>query len=1002
MEESGKPRTNSSEQTRVAGITAILCFVAFIAEIVLLTIFLPRLRQYGSDVLTFGAYCTIGVTAAVMLFGILRSTGKLHGKKYGVVFEFGGPAALFMLLVWVGLRYELSVRPAADFSVPVYFFADGEPPQSINGKLVLYLDEPKMSSIEAGYSSPQRIPAKWNGQMVRYSTEIDGFVSDPSQPLLHLTPNEQQRVKLQRAKAGKTFSVNLRYDIRTGDGIPFGWMYSRENPKGVLAAPISLGQMHSQLALTESGFDDRVSGGLDGAPVASYLVLLTNLAKHPINVTSTSLVVRERRALPKRSVWIWNRKGRLKSEITEASLSATTTQIKLYPKNDEIAQLVEQDVLPLRLNLVHVEEGIYTMAIRAEAEYEGSPLAAESSLETLASPKDAVTSPDSMQILSHAPDPELGRALANLEPDQFSAITAAFENQLAKAEDVRAFVRNKLGIDLKSAAEIEDFFTQTIACSESGLEYLIASLGASESIPYVRKFLATYPDSDKVRFLEITCLFESGDKEAAKQRAAKLIEEDQQSSWGYDARWMIDGDLRDLETALCRTPDDENLIGESIEHWVLHDAGPTLPIIRRSFSRLGEDAQLEIAIAVLRRMQERYYGLEAGPACAQRLAEFSPIFSTIMAFMPEAMFWRIPKPDQATISAKVQNSVSMLLIQLGRFRLATRYASEWSRSDLIERTLWNAYDFASLHKIYASKDYQPKTADSYIFACLVALDREDFPLFDKLIADNHKTFHNQTNLVHFHYNVIKGNFEAAKQQLGYYLMQSDVFGMPRADHEIGDVEKNVMATYTATKWASHAAEKVASATKPYSAIPEFWKLCFGHNNSVFTEWPASFAFENRTAGRNVVWLVLSVLDNLGSDAKELEIVRMPLETCLVFDGKISDSSPTHRGKTLAECRGSIANGSLFFDRGVYGHRLTADQIEASQQFSLALYYYWNCGDAAEALRCVDKALKDDPNFYDALALKAASLACLGDLNRFEKVKRQIGAMNLPVPNFCAL
>jgi tetratricopeptide (TPR) repeat protein len=196
-----------------------------------------------------------------------------------------------------------------------------------------------------------------------------------------------------------------------------------------------------------------------------------------------------------------------------------------------------------------------------------------------------------------------------------------------------------------------------------------------------------------------------------------------------------------------------------------------------------------------------------------------------------------------------------------------------------------------------------------------------------------------------------------------------------------------------------ASEKVASATKSYSAIFGFWRLCFGNNDHLLTEWPAEFSIENRKGGRQVIWLKLSALREIGADVEDLELVRMPLQTCLVLDGKISDGTPTYGGRTLAECRAAIADGTLFFDRGVYGRKLTALQVKASHQYSLALYSYWNCGDAGKALLLLDEALKDDPNFYDALVLKIASHACLGDVAESENIGRQLLAMHLPFPKF---
>lgn len=55
----------------------------------------------------------IGVSAAIFLFGVMRSTARIQGKHWGAAYDFGGPAALFIIVVVGGFYLT---QPAATFN----------------------------------------------------------------------------------------------------------------------------------------------------------------------------------------------------------------------------------------------------------------------------------------------------------------------------------------------------------------------------------------------------------------------------------------------------------------------------------------------------------------------------------------------------------------------------------------------------------------------------------------------------------------------------------------------------------------------------------------------------------------------------------------------------------------------------------------------------------------------------------------------------------------------
>jgi hypothetical protein len=64
----------------------------------------------------------LGMAAALMLFGAMRSTANVQGKHLGVAFDVGGPAALFVLVVAGGF---LLTQPSPSFNAKIRLHYDG-------------------------------------------------------------------------------------------------------------------------------------------------------------------------------------------------------------------------------------------------------------------------------------------------------------------------------------------------------------------------------------------------------------------------------------------------------------------------------------------------------------------------------------------------------------------------------------------------------------------------------------------------------------------------------------------------------------------------------------------------------------------------------------------------------------------------------------------------------------------------------------------------------------
>jgi hypothetical protein len=152
----------------------------------------PRIHQFALGAPVFVVYTVAGLISAVILFGTMRSYGTFKGEKFGTVFEFGGPAAIFCFVLAGGLLFERYGSEPAEFSVSVYVHLKGNKNDLIRkpGELTLFLDEPKVAPVNEGYASPQRIAAKWNGRSVGFSVRIDGYQPVEKDGQIKLTPAE--------------------------------------------------------------------------------------------------------------------------------------------------------------------------------------------------------------------------------------------------------------------------------------------------------------------------------------------------------------------------------------------------------------------------------------------------------------------------------------------------------------------------------------------------------------------------------------------------------------------------------------------------------------------------------------------------------------------------------------------------------------------------------------------------------------------------------------------
>ena len=94
---------------------AVISFVALIVAGVaawFMVVHLDTLARYMAiERAFFVLLVVVALGAAAFLFGAMRSYGSISGDRFGTAFEFGGPAALAVLIILGGMELPSSVKP---------------------------------------------------------------------------------------------------------------------------------------------------------------------------------------------------------------------------------------------------------------------------------------------------------------------------------------------------------------------------------------------------------------------------------------------------------------------------------------------------------------------------------------------------------------------------------------------------------------------------------------------------------------------------------------------------------------------------------------------------------------------------------------------------------------------------------------------------------------------------------------------------------------------------
>ncbi len=172
---------------------ALISLGSFLSAIILIALMVWKaeaLTRFGLvGHLYYAIVVTLGLFAAVFLFGVLHSYASYRGQHLGGVLQLGGPAVVFALVVVGG---KVLVPDTAPFPIAVYVHGPrGEQEVGLlnSGAVVLDLDERIKQQIgDRGQAVFPTVPAKFRNQEVPVSVESEAFETVPQPMRLRLVP----------------------------------------------------------------------------------------------------------------------------------------------------------------------------------------------------------------------------------------------------------------------------------------------------------------------------------------------------------------------------------------------------------------------------------------------------------------------------------------------------------------------------------------------------------------------------------------------------------------------------------------------------------------------------------------------------------------------------------------------------------------------------------------------------------------------------------------------
>ncbi|WP_183560116.1 carboxypeptidase-like regulatory domain-containing protein [Mucilaginibacter sp. SP1R1] len=190
-------------------------FVLFVAAAVILMIFSNKASNLSPQVYFF-LLVFVALIASGFLFGALKAHAKYSGNVYNGTLSLGGPAVIFCLIIYFGLK----LAPTADsFDIKFIVFGDETKNELVSGGLLkVLLNKPDSARIENGVVIFNELPTNLLGKSITAIPAVPGYYRQSQQVTIPVDGRTSIELHLKRQVDSLTVS-GLVVDMK-GQPVP--------------------------------------------------------------------------------------------------------------------------------------------------------------------------------------------------------------------------------------------------------------------------------------------------------------------------------------------------------------------------------------------------------------------------------------------------------------------------------------------------------------------------------------------------------------------------------------------------------------------------------------------------------------------------------------------------------------------------------------------------------------------------------------------------------------
>jgi hypothetical protein len=180
-----------------------LGFVLFVAAAVILMIFSNKAANLSPQVYFF-LLVFAALIASGFLFGALKAHAKYSGNVNNGTLELGGPAVIFCLIIYFGLK----LSPQADsFNIKFIVFGDESKNELVNGGVLkVLLNKPDSARIENGVVTFTELPTNLLGKTISVTPAVLGYYRQSQQVTIPVDGRTPIEVHLKKQAESLTVS----------------------------------------------------------------------------------------------------------------------------------------------------------------------------------------------------------------------------------------------------------------------------------------------------------------------------------------------------------------------------------------------------------------------------------------------------------------------------------------------------------------------------------------------------------------------------------------------------------------------------------------------------------------------------------------------------------------------------------------------------------------------------------------------------------------------------